>query len=342
VNRLAFTLVELLVVIAIIAVLAGMLLPAIQKAREAAYRARCQNNLKQLGIAFHAYHDSIGSFCPGSSGTAAPPPPSCTDPTTCFWTFSIGVSWATFLLPYVEQGTVYGKLNPSVWDYGDWQATSPGTVGIVMNKFYPSLYICPSNPVPAIYRDFLLQNSYTAIAGALLPGDKRYADTGAWGFTAQNGVLFVNSQVRIADITAGTTNVMLVGEQSAWGIDPNPPTLPGYSTQVACRSCNHASLWGGARGWFGTQPVSIDTGNTATNTTTITDPLGTLTTCHVGEYDYAGEESYAPNTPIRSSHQGGSWIIFADGGVRFLTTNLDLKTFQAMAVRDTSQVIAPP
>jgi hypothetical protein len=245
------------------------------------------------------------------------------------------------LLPYVEQGNVYGKLNPAIWDYGDWQATSQGTVGIVMNKYYPPLYICPSSPVPVIYRNFLLQNSYTAIAGALIQGDNRYVDT-AIGFSAQNGVLFVNSKIRIADITAGTTNVMLVGEQSAWGIDPNPPPLPGYSTQVACRSCNHASLWGGARGYNGTQPVSIDTVNPATNTTTITDPLGTLTTCHVGEYDYAGEETYASNTPIRSSHSRGSWIIFADGGVRFLTTNLDLPTFQAMAVRDTSKVIAFP
>src|SRR5438128_6323876 len=103
INRAAFTLIELLVVIAIIGVLIALFLPAVQKAREAANRAQCQNNLHQIGLALHSYHGDYGSFPPGYRWKARVPDlPTQTDP---------GWSWAAFLLPYLEQDNLRQQIN---------------------------------------------------------------------------------------------------------------------------------------------------------------------------------------------------------------------------------------
>src|SRR5690242_5739255 len=99
-RRHAFTLIELLVVIAIIAILIGLLLPAVQKVREAAARLQCQNNMKQIGVACHAYHDSIGNLPPAVLMNS-----SVTDPTLHSQNF--GPNWAVLILPYIEQGNLF-------------------------------------------------------------------------------------------------------------------------------------------------------------------------------------------------------------------------------------------
>src|SRR5436190_2631120 len=121
-TRRGFTLIELLVVIAIIAILVGMLLPAIQKVREAALRAQCGNNLKQMGIACHGYHDANESLPPGYLATAAYPD---TSP---------GWGWAAFLLPHLDQGPLYKQIN---FDAPIQGQVAAGTV----LKFF----LCPSD-----------------------------------------------------------------------------------------------------------------------------------------------------------------------------------------------------
>src|SRR5881398_2534906 len=105
-SRRGFTLIELLVVIAIIAILIGLLLPAVQKVREAAARAKCSNNLKQLGLAIHGYHD-VNGFLPTAGSQDGSPLAS--RPTTG-WLAGEGTNWSVYIMPYIEQGNIYNRL----------------------------------------------------------------------------------------------------------------------------------------------------------------------------------------------------------------------------------------
>ena len=196
--RRAFTLIELLVVIAIIAVLIGLLLPAVQKVREAAARLSCTNNSKQIGLGLHNYHDANSAFPP--SYTASVPYADGATDTTAGW------GWASYILPHVEQDNLFRQLNLKL----------PVQNSVAIQTVLKS-YLCPSDLVPpaafAVPDAFGTTIALAAPASyAACTGGDESGTTDATGL----GIFYRNSRTRLADVTDGTSSTILIGERS-WG-----------------------------------------------------------------------------------------------------------------------------
>ncbi|MFL5243785.1 MAG: DUF1559 domain-containing protein [Gemmataceae bacterium] len=242
-ERAAFTLIELLVVIAIIIVLIGLLLPAVQKVREAANRLSCQNNLKQIGLALHNHHGSLGTLPSGFLWQpAGPDNPVVTAP---------GWSWAAMLLPYIEQDNLFRGIQVNI----PIEDSSHSSVRTQVVK----LFVCPSDRSTGLFTVLdeagnglgkAATNSYAACYGA----GGEIGDAPDCG----NGLFFRNSRIRLTDITDGTSNTIAVGErgafftQASWAgafsrgttrVTPGAPTssnaLEKAATQVLAHTGSH-------------------------------------------------------------------------------------------------------
>jgi len=193
--RAAFTLIELLVVIAIIALLIGLLMPAVQKLREGASRAQCMNNMKQIGLALHSHQSSYGGLPPG---IVTPQAPTFAPTWDSYW------SWMGKILPFVEQQQVsdqaktYASTNP----FSNSSAFINPVAGLPMK-----IYTCPQDP-----RGVLVTAPYGAPYNHPFGLTMYLGNCGTNGGTA-DGVLYENSKVRLTDITDGTSNTIMVGER---------------------------------------------------------------------------------------------------------------------------------
>lgn len=238
-KRAGFTLIELLVVIAIIAILIALLVPAVQKVREAAARTQCANNLKQLGIATHAYHDANKMFPAGSSGPMlgnnsfsgiwCDPNYGCSLPWGHF-------SWSALILPYLDQVPLYESINFTVNAYagsvledlsGGGAPTQRGPCGNAANMQasidMPAVFICPS-VVRVVTTPYTPQKDYGINGGTNSTCCPERTQAG------QDGIAYVNSQVTIVQVTDGTSNTLLFADEAheydhSWlpnGVGSNP------------------------------------------------------------------------------------------------------------------------
>jgi len=337
-RRTAFTLIELLVVIAIIAILVSLLLPAVQQAREAARRSQCKNNLKQLALAIHNYHDVSGMFPIGGTGHDENNPQ---------------ISWQVRVLPYLDQAPLFNQL-----DLGGTLASSSYSGGnhrrvpfqILSNgkQFRETILPvtkCPSDPFGSIRNGWAL-GSYGGSSGSQLNPSNRHTGvscapytnfakkTTEWGDSIQrsdiSGIISRRgAAIRIADATDGASNTILIGEVIPMCTDPD----------------------GGAaeRGaWVSSRTVCNALGSTIT-------PINDFTSCRVmGDSRRTNYPTCAthvsgnayPETAwnfafgFRSSHTGGAHFALADGSVRFLSENIDhAGAYQRLGDRADGEVI---
>jgi len=331
--RRGFTLIELLVVIAIIAVLIALLLPAVQSAREAARRAQCVNNLKQIGLAVHNYHDTNNSFPPARKG--------------CCWG-----TWNIFILPYIEQGSAYNAWNTYgnnfVGPDGDFRYF--GATNRTVANLAISTYLCPSdlgsnpaNPVTATvggvnyqcrFRNYVVNMGNTNIGQMNFPSASNtptilfagapFYDEGSPNVDIQPQATYYPGRstrniVGMQGLTDGTSNTAMVSEVL---ISQGSGDLRGFTQ------------WGDATGFMGNIAPNSSSPDVS-DWCTLNYPNQPPLTCLSGNLN-GNDKYYAP----RSRHPGGVNVTMCDGSVRFFKSSINIFIWRAVTTANGGEVIS--
>lgn len=376
-----FTLVELLVVIAIIGILVALLLPAIQAAREAARRTQCNNNLKNIGLGLQNYHDTYKTFPMGAmhGGLRGAP--------------YLGPSWQFGILPFMEQRNIYDKISnltrsgsPVVGTAFTAAVVNANVTGGPLNKLIPDYMRCPSSPIPVMQNQTgtICLSTYVGVTGgvdifpattALYPTPAQFGIPSA-GRTYQNraggtpsggniatGAIYMNSgMLPIAqhkgmnNCTDGTSNTMIVGEQSDWlrntntqdstkyhgdpGWAANPDTAGGWltGTNVVSNPPDVAPIAAGGAAHAATLTGSNWDACTVFNVTTVRYKPHLKAVIGTGQAPGCGEVG-GLNNPLQAAHPGGLLVAFVDGSVQFISGTTDLRVLLQIAICDDGQTV---
>jgi len=323
-DRSAFTLVELLVTVAIIGILAALVLPAVQSAREAARRADCANHLKQIALAAHEYHVALGSFPPGLNQFEFPSAPRFR-----------GTSVFVFLLAHLEQGNLAAG-----WDYGQPLNNTEGGPAARSAAVLPIL-ICPSdliekNPVERGGR-YQALTSYGGNGGSRSYDPDLATVDGMFHTTGPASAPKPHQQpVRIDEIRDGTTNTLLFGERHHR--DANFDTFAQASwTDTPIRSLGTWAAIGGRKRigdvtMSGFAPINYRLPFDYAHRDAASPPAGN-----------AAEFAYYEDLRVSawgSSHPGGANFALADGSVRWISETIALVTLRALSTRAGGEVVA--
>lgn len=302
-RRRGFTLIELLVVIAIIAILIALLLPAVQQAREAARRSACKNNMRQLGLALHNYHDTHTAFPSGWIG-ATPGVGHDVEGLN-------GYAWGTMLLPMIEQAPLYNRIDFSL------SLIDPANIDLLRQPI--NVFRCPSDPQPETWEieeegspgtvlAELASANYVAVFGSAdtQPGGRELHDCeGLVGQCTGNGMFYHNSKVRMRDLTDGTSSTLAIGERL---------TIPFGTTD------RHHSTWSGV------VPEGEEAFARVLGLTDHTPNSNNSTTPHLDDFS--------------SQHPGGVHFVLADGHVRFVSENINEQVYQWLSTIQNGEVIS--
>ncbi|HET6575914.1 MAG TPA: DUF1559 domain-containing protein [Fimbriiglobus sp.] len=328
-NRSAFTLIELLVVIAIIAILIGLLLPAVQKVREAAARAQCQNNLKQMALALHNYHDTHQTF-PFGKGPSYPGA-------------VVYARWSVHsqLLPYIEQAPLFASIDfkkppetPGMQGVigfmPAWQ--NPDRANAAASRAKVVTFLCPSDGA-TIAGDWPGQNNYLASQGVQFLCDLTESQPSTIAPAERpDGPLYYLSKTKMTDFGDGTSNTCVFSEKLRGAGNPDPrrdmKTMPNQSTMDAsvntCRALNPLT----ATPLTSKQGYSWVMGEMCCTTYNHCETPNKTTCAGIG---FSGNMSnMAMVVPPSSNHSGGVNAALGDGSVRFVRDSISLPAWRAM------------